>query len=329
MQLPQNLNFKTGNVLKIAGLAMAAIIIITLAFRLIGASFFGSNLSRSGSSGNYSAGQGTMAFDSKELSIRNVASPTTATVGNQAEALEVTDYSASIETRHLEDTCAQVVALKARADVVFENANTYEQSCNYSFKVKHESVADILTIIKSLNPKELNENTYTIKKLVDDYTSEITILEKKKTSIDETLANAVKAYDEIAALATKTKDVESLTKIIDNKINIIEKLTQERINVNAQLERLERSKAEQIDRVDYTYFNVNILENKFVDTQSLKDSWKAAVKSFVREINSIAQDITINLVALLFLALQYIVYLFILVIIAKYVWKLVKYIWQK
>jgi hypothetical protein len=341
MKFPKNFELKPLFILKIAGLALVAIIIVTLAFRLIGASFYGHSVNLKTAS-NVSTGQSAMTFDSKimpstardeggaaELSVRNVATPTVNSVGDNAEALEVTDYNASIETRSLEETCAKIMALKPRADVVFENANNYEQSCNYSFKVKHDSVAEILNIIKALDPKELNENTYTIKKLLDDYTSEMTILEKKKAAIDDTLTNAVKAYDDIAALATKTKDVESLTKIINNKIEIIEKLTQERININAQLERLDRSKAEQLDRLDYTYFNVNIYENKFVDGQTLKDSWKAAVQSFVRDINSIAQDISINLVALLFWALQYIIYFFILLLIVKYVWKLTRKIWQK
>ncbi len=70
------------------------------------------------------------------------------------------------------------------------------------------------------------------------------------------------------------------------------------------MERINRSKAEQLDRLEYTYFNVRVVENKFIDGQNLKESWKVAVKSFVRDINTVAQDITINLVSLLFLILQ-------------------------
>src|SRR3989339_721006 len=162
--------------------------------------------------------------------------------------------------------------LKPREDVIFENASEYEKNCNYSFKVKRDSVKEILSIIESLDPKELNENTYTIKRLIEDY----------------------------------TRDVENLAKIIDSKIRIIERLTQERININSQLERLNRSKAEQLDRLEYTYFRVYVFENKFIDREDLKDSWKTAIKSFVRDINKIAQDITINLAALLFLILEYI-----------------------
>jgi hypothetical protein len=278
---------------------------------------------------------GNSMSDSIGLSVRNVKTASApqmdgeVIMGDDAEEFEVTEYSAMIETRHLEETCGKISELKFREDVIFENASEYERSCNYYFKVKSTNVAEILVIIEALDPKELNESTYTIKKLIDDYTSEVDILENKMKSIEETLSNAITAYDDITKLANRVQDVESLAKIIDSKIRIIERLTQERINVNAQLERINRAKAEQLDRLEYTYFNVNILEDKFIDGQNLKDSWKIAVKSFVRDINNTAQNITVNLISLLFIILQYIIYLFIILIVAKYGWIVVKNIWNR
>ena len=348
MQFLKNIDLKTGNILKITGLALAAVIVIALALRLIIPSF---NALLPGGGIKNIAMQGIPAFDeayyeagdmevySKDgtavgLSVRNVAPAISSgygdtIIGDDAEEFEVTEYSATIETRRLEDICGKVAALKARDDVIFENSGEYEKYCNYSFKVQQDSVAEILVIITELDPKELNENTYTIKKLVDDYTSETDILEKKMTSIEETLANAVKAYDDITDLATRTQDVESLAKIIDSKIDIIERLTQQKININSQLERLERAKAEQLDRLDYTYFNIYVLEDKFIDGQNLKDSWKNAIKTFVRDINGVVQDITVGLAALLFFVVQYIIYFFIILVIVKYGWRWTKKIWQK
>ncbi|MDX9893171.1 MAG: hypothetical protein RB292_02040 [Patescibacteria group bacterium] len=351
MKLPKDFHLEPMNVLKITGLVLAAIILVVVAFRLIGSSF-NVLLSNSGLRNlvsQKSAGVGlmeesyydtsSMAYDKSAggtagLSLRNVASPSVPSAGdivagNDAEEFEVTEYGATVETRRLADTCQKIVDLKSRSDVIFENANEYEKSCNYTFKVKRDSVSEIIGVIESLNPKELNQNTYTIKNLVEDYTGEVEILEKKMASIEETLANAVAAYDDITILATRTQDVESLAKIIDSKINIIERLTQERINVNAQLERLQRAKSEQLDRLDYTYFNVYIFENKFVDPQDLKDSWKNEIKSFVRDVNKVAQDITINLAVVLLWALQYVLYFFIALVIVKYGWQLAKYIWKR
>lgn len=345
-------NFKISEVLKVVGFSLAGIIIISIAFRLVSTSFssmfnkFGLNniVYQTAPSYDYAVSSAVSEKYSGGseigLSVRNVVTPGAPSImpspiygggptGDTAEEFEVTTYSATIETRKLSENCAVVSGLKALDYVIFENANEYDRGCNYVFKVKHGNVEEVLGIIKGLEPKELSENTYTIKKLVDDYTGKIEILKTKLASIDQTLAKAVVAYDGVTALATSVRDVESLAKIIDSKINIIERLTQERININSEIERIGRSKAEQLDRLEYTFFNINIYENKFIDGESLKDSWKAEIKDFVREINEIAQDVTINLVVVLLFILQGLIYLIILLVVAKYGWQFAKYIWTK
>jgi len=331
-------------VLKLAGLAIVVIAVIALAIRLITYSI---SPLKSGLSNNMGlsypssdgislgkASSNSYYAEDASLSARNVApeimpSPNNNTPGDDAENYEVKNYNANIETRNLEDTCNQINNFKSRTDVIFENVSKYEKSCNYTFKVKTASVNEILDIIKKLDPKELNENVYTIKNVINDYTSEVEILEKKLASIESTLNNAVKAYDGITDVATKTQDANALAKIIDSKIQIIEKLTQEKINITTNLDRLARSKAEQLDRLEYTYFTVYVYENKFVDGQNLKDSWKIAVKSFVTDTNKLVQDISINLVLWVLTILQYLLYFFIVLFVAKYVWKFAKIIWKK
>ncbi len=274
----------------------------------------------------YSKGEGV------NLSVRNIMpypQPIGGTVGNDAEEYEVTDYSASIETRNREKTCRMIADLKVRSYVIFESANESDTTCSYSFKVEHEQVEEILAFIKELNPKDLSESTYTIKRQIEDYTSEEEILTKKLASIDETLANSIRAYNEITALATGSQNVDTLAKIIDSRLQLLERLTQERININAQLERLARAKEEQLDRLEYTYFNVYVYENKFVDFENIQDSWKAAIRDFFATVNKAFQDATINLIALLISTIPFILYLIILLVAAKYGWKFVRRVWEK
>jgi len=336
-------NLTVGKILKMAGLTLLGVVVLVFVLSFVGSSYnsiFRKSVSRSSGlqvapSYNYglTAGIGgnEMAYDTAkvgmpapDLSIRN-----TGVSGAKAEDFEVTEYSASIETRNLENDCKVVTDLKKLDYVIFENSSEYDKGCNYTFKVQNDHKVEILDVIKKLDPKEMVENTYTIKKQVDDYTSQIDILKKKLTSIDDTLKKATTAYDEITVLATKVQNVESLAKIIDSKINLIERLTQERMNVNAQLEQIQRSKAEQMDRLEYTYFNVNIFENKLVDGKNLKDSWKSTVQAFVQNLNKVAQDVTVNLIGWVFLVLQYAIYLLIVLVVVKYGWKLVTYIWKK
>ncbi len=249
--------------------------------------------------------------------------------GGNAEDYEVTDYNATIETRKLDETCAAFTELKAKDYVVFENSNKYDTGCSYSFKVEHAHVQEVLAWVKDLDPRYLNENSYTIKKQVDDYTSEEDILKKKLAEIDDTLRSATAAYDQVTRLATQTQDASSLAQIIQSRIQIIQQLTQEKLNVSAQLERLSRAKADSLDHLDYTYFNVNVSESKYINGDAIKDSWKQSLRDVVHVINGAVQGVTINLIALFFLVLQYALYGLILLVIAKYGWMYAVKIWKK
>ncbi|MEA3449936.1 MAG: hypothetical protein U9Q85_03065 [Patescibacteria group bacterium] len=335
MEFLNKYNLRLKTILKVFGLIFLGLILLGLAFQIISASF--GSLTRQSSTG-MSFNKGGMALESMansagygdKISARNVMSPQMrGSTGATAEDFEVTEYRGSIETRQLEKTCAVISSLKTNDYVIFETSNEYDTACNYNFKVKKDYKDEILTIIEELDPKDLSENTRTIKKLVDDYTSEEAILIKKKETIEDTLNDAIKSYDEIATIATQARDAESLAKIIDSKIRIIERLSQERININEQLDRLGRAKAEQLDRLDYIYFYINIYENKFIDQEQIVDSWKNEVRRFVREVNTIFQNSSIGIVKLIFYIFQFSLYLLILILTAKYGWKLLKKIWGK
>ncbi|OGF27686.1 hypothetical protein A2303_00455 [Candidatus Falkowbacteria bacterium RIFOXYB2_FULL_47_14] len=343
MEFLNKLNLKPAIIFKVAGLVLAAllgIILLTLVFRVIGSSF--GSVTRQGLEES-AGGFNMLAYDSDgskasfgaaapELSARNIAPmpPYEETVtGDRSEDYEVTQYSGTIETRDLDGTCGALAALKTKDYVIFESANEYDRGCNYNFKVERSHKDEILETVKGLDPKTLVENTNTIKRQIDDFTSETEILTKKKESIERTLSDAIASYDEIARVATQARDAESLAKIIDSKIRIIERLSQDRISVNEQLDRLSRAKAEQLDRLDYTYFYLSVYENKFVDGENIKDSWKAAVKEFVRDVNITLQTMSIGLLAAILLVIQYALYIFLLILAAKYGWRFVRYIWNK
>jgi len=328
--------------MKIVGLSLLVIVVLAFATRILGSSLTSLTRSKTLAPGisagvpqdDYAAKEIAYAVgsDAVALSVRNIMPepPRPNPVpGDNAEAFEVTEYSARIETQDLEKTCGTIAILKDRADVIFENASVYDKGCNYTFKVKNEKKAEILSIIQGLDPRELSENTYTIKRLVEDFTSQLEILEKKKVSIEETLDSALASYNEITEVARQSRNADALATIIDSKVRIIERLTQERISVNAQIDQLSRAKAEQLDRLEYTYFYVNVIERTYVDVDDINDSWRMAVRDFVMDINQIGQDITIGLLALLLLVAQYGLYLFIVLILAKYGWKLAKAIWRQ
>jgi glutaredoxin 2 len=354
MEYFKNMDLSPGKLLKILGVTILGLFVITVVFQLIG-SFFGGFRGQIGQympSGNgMSIGGGGMmkvaSYDSSSygesypgdvgygaptVSTRNalqILPPQQGSVGNDAENFEVTNYNASIETRKLDDTCKKVSALKQLDYVIFENSTNSDNSCNFTFKVVHEKSASVLDTIKGLNPKQLTENTYTIKQQVEDYTNGIEVLKKKRDSIDETLKTALSAYNEITQLATRTQNADALAQIINSKVAIIEKLTQEKININTQLDNLTRAKNIELDKLVYTYFSVNIYENKFVDLKSIYDSWKNSIRDFVWQTNRIIQELTINLVLFFLMIFQWLLYIVVLLVVAKHGWRFAKGYWNK
>ena len=96
--------------------------------------------------------------------------------------------------------------------------------------------------------------------------------------------------------------------LTDSKLNLIERLTMSQIDINAQLERINRSKTEALDRLVYTQFNVSVYENKFIDGKEISNSWTAATQELFRNINNFAQEVSLGFVALLFLIVKYALY---------------------
>jgi hypothetical protein len=274
-----------------------------------------------------------MALGMPEFSARNASTiypprPGMST-GNSAEQYEVSDYSASIETTDLDDTCAGIAELKKKKEVIFESSTQSDTNCFYSFKVEHASVDLVLDTLKGMNPRDLSENTYTIKEQLEDFTSETDILKKKLEAIESTLTKALASYDEVARLAAQTNDAEALASIINSKVMTIERLTEARISVNQQLEYLARAKTQAADRLNYAFFSVSVYKNEYVDGKALGDSWKAAVQQFFNDANRAVQGITVLFVSLALWAAQYVLYFLLLVVIVKYGWKFTVAIWKK
>ena len=111
-------------------------------------------------------------------------------------------------------------------------------------------------------------------------------------------------------------------------MGIIERLTSERINVTVQLERLSRAKEEQLDRLKYTYFNVSVYERKFFDGEALRESWKQELRELVMSINLAIQSVTTKLLVFVLWLLPIAIYALLLVVVAKYGWRLLRTIWK-
>ena len=335
MSFFKNFDWSLKSIAKLVGLVLLGVVVLTIVIALISFSFRTIFQATSFEKPYYDYGRGgamvEMAAEPMMLKsgigIPPMPEPGFST-GDDAEEYEVKTYSATIKTRRLEKTCKVVADLKVREDVIFENANQNDDSCYFSFKVKKESAEEILAVIEKLKPEDLNENIRTIKGTIEFYDKQLDILEKKLESVEDTLDKAQKSYDEVATLATRKQDVESLAMIIDNKLKLIEKLTNERMNIKQQIDRYNQNKAEQLERLNYSFFNINIYKDLIFDWKDIKESWKYELKAFVRNFNEVIQGISVNLVTYMIRFVQVAIYFFISVFLLKFAWVATKRIWK-
>ncbi|MFA5831187.1 MAG: hypothetical protein WC878_05150 [Candidatus Paceibacterota bacterium] len=248
--------------------------------------------------------------------------------GGTEEDFEITDYSATIRTWNLENTCDSFDSLKKKTEVIFTNARRYEHGCSYSFKVEKAHAEEILAFIKEMKPETLNENVQTIKSTIEYYDSEETILKKKLELVEATLLDAQNAYTGVQTLATQTKDIYNLSKIIESKIQLIGQLTTERLNTKTQLDRISQEKIKQLDSLQYTFFNVSVSEIVFIDGKAAKNSWIDASSELARTFNDTVRGITVELLTFALQALRIAIYALIVIVIAEYGWLLLKRIWK-
>lgn len=254
--------------------------------------------------------------------------PYGASVGNTAEAFEVQDFFYSYTPTSSGVLCDAVYALKSDTRVIFESSNESDRGCDYRFKVEKEKAIEVKALLDSYTPEDVTESTYTIQEQVKDFTDAISTLTNKLEVIDETLSSALSSYNEIQSIATKANDPDSLAVIIDSKIQLIERLTNEKLMIEAEIDRLERAKTRELDRVEYTFFTVSVYERPLVDTEYLADAWRGSFEQFVNEISNSFQKATLGLLTMLAYGVVLCLYLFVLLVAAKYGWRFAKKFWK-
>lgn len=332
----KNFDWSLKSILKAVGLLAVALVVLGIAFALMMFAFRTVFTGMGGSSyekGYYSDG---IAMDygmnesssiqslSKKISVPSEPIEDNYATGNNAEDFEIREHNGTINTRNLSKTCGEISELKKLDYVIFENANESKTSCYYSFKVAIANENEILGKIKALDPEYFNTQIYTIKKITDDYDSELEILEKKLASIETTLSDAQNAYNDLQKLATEKEDIESLAKIIDSKLNLIDRLTQQRIEIRTEIDQFNKSKAEQLDRLSYAYLNLNVYEDLYIDFNQIKNSWKYEFKAFIDNLNSLVQSIVIYLPKYVLYLVVGSLFFFVSMGMLKIVWKITK-----
>jgi hypothetical protein len=254
-------------------------------------------------------------------------------IGSDAEAYEARSYDVLYKKSSIEKICNTVESWKPLQYVVFESATRRDTYCAYHVKVARDQVTTVLGEIEKLDPEELTAHTETMKKQAVEYRGQLDILLRKQEILERTLEDSMSAYDSVTSLATQNENIESLTRIITNKLNDITRLTNERIALSQQIDTLTQRIAEVNDQIEYVYFSIRVQKNDVFNLEDVKDSWVSKMRQFVYGVNSALQDLTLGVLELFLGLLKVVVYGGIigatLLVVGKYGWRSVKTFWSK
>ena len=176
--------------------------------------------------------------------------------------------------------------------------------------------------------RKFNPNIQSTKKTIELYDKQLEILEKKLKSLEDSLERAQSDYDEASKMAARNQDVESLATIINDKLKMIRDYTNDIIQTKGQIDNYKQNKADQIDRLKYSFFNINVYKDLIFDWKEIKDSWKWELKELVQNFNEMLQGISVNLLTYAIRFVQVAIYFFISLFLLKFTWIATKRIWK-
>ncbi|MDD2487589.1 MAG: hypothetical protein PHS92_04420 [Candidatus Gracilibacteria bacterium] len=297
----KDINFKT--FFKFAGLGFMGLIFIMFAIGIISFIFnsinlnFGSSRNIAQYGGQLKSSEGiTMGYDSVSPQSSD-AGLMNSNVGVQNT--EIKSYSANIDSANVEKDCNSLVATSRAKNLKIDNIGQSKHSCNLTLRTEKGKEQEFIDILKKFNLTNLNTNISNIAKNYTNISDKIDTLKKRIKEIDTQLEMTKSSYDELwNALKNKgqsAENIDSLNKIIQNKMDFISRFSKEKETLADQISMLEKQKNEYNEQIKYVSFYVYFNEKIIFDMETIKNSWYYDYKEFIATTDETVRNLTVNL----------------------------------
>lgn len=245
------------------------------------------------------------------------------------ETYETTSYSVTARTKQFDELCDTVTSLKADTQIHFKSISRSTNNCRATFFVEENAAATVLNTLNTFNGVEYTRNTTSVTRHRQQIQSQTTILQQQLASIQRSLTAAETQFDEIAEFAKENKDAATLSQAISQKLNNINTLTQQKINLVSRINNLYQQAADLEERMNVVQFDVNINRSNPIYPNQESQKWEKAWK----QLSDTYTDTLIGLTAFfgIFLlgAIKYILYLLVIIVILRGLWKFIQLVWNK
>lgn len=244
------------------------------------------------------------------------------------ERYETTQYNVKARTKQFDELCNAVKQLKADNEINFKQITESLNNCQANFFVSKNKTEAVLATLNSYSGVEINLNTESVTRYRSQLQSQTNILQQQLSSIERSLNAAETQFSEIAELAKNQKDVATLSQTIREKINMVEMLTQQKINLTNQLDNIYRQSAELEERIDVVEFYVNVNRSYPIFLNKDSKKWETAKENLKDTFTDTMIGLTTTFVTFLLWILRLSIYLLVVLIVVRGVWKFINVIWK-
>ena len=244
------------------------------------------------------------------------------------ETYETTDYTISVQTRDFDDACGTLRTLKTDDRFEFRQLQENLNSCTGQFFAKEEHVNSVLETFGQFNTVEVTRATESVTSYRSELESQADILRQQLESVDRTLKAAEIQYDEITEFARANKDAATLSVTIREKLQMVESLTQQKIQLTNSLAQTQKQAGELEQRLGLVQFNVTITRLSPIYLNETERAWEMAWKRFNDQMTTLSIALTAGLGTFVLVVGQYLIYLLILLLLARGLWKVALRIWK-
>lgn len=244
------------------------------------------------------------------------------------ELYETTDYSVSARTQEFDAFCNLLATLKADTRFDFRNLYSSLNSCSATFFTSETNVPAVLQQLNGFDGVQITRSTNSVTRHREQLQSRTGIVRQQLASVERSLAVAETEFDEIARFAREQNDATTLAQAIREKLNLIDSLTQRRINLTSQLDSLYQQAADLEERLGVVQFSVSIQRSYPKNPDETTRAWERAWEQLSDTYTDTLIGLTAFFGVFLLWAVRITLYLVVVLLIVRGLWKFVRLIWK-
>ena len=244
------------------------------------------------------------------------------------EQFETTDYRISGQLREFETFCDYLSELKADERFDFSSLSSSLNNCQATFFTKEEYANQALQNLGSFAGVQTTRTTQSVTRHREQIQSRTSIVQQQLQSVTETLIEAESAYNEIADFARAQRDTETYSHAITEKLRQVDQLTQRKISLTSQLDSLAQQSADLNQKIGVIEINVYVNRAHLLNPDKTARAWGDAKELLTDTWNQFGIWLTVYLGVFILFVLQWSVYLIILIVLARFGYKLARKIWR-